>query len=531
MAYLGLSLLLLVILGLSPRTSFWSEHTLLPWVGLAAGGYLLTRRKPFWGLSLLFFGFSDAVGSLELFLDSTQRVLLETLFALLGYVSLALGILQVPGHPPRITLFLLPLGLLGIEVLAQAGLGLNALYIAWNLALLFLVLPKLETLFHTGPDDRSLWGVGLLFLLTEGMASPYTQGQTGDPLHLLRTLGYVFLAIGIARTPQGEPSFTYQALALSGLFVYPILFFVDNFPIAMRILALYGGIVGSLGLLYAHHLEWKRTEEKNLRWIRFLRELARLTPRITQTLSPEAVLIGALEATRTLIPEAVGLEVLSRRGLVGLRTPYSLKVPMNGESAHLYLRKPPKEPLPEGLLSLLGERLRQVLKQVEWGTLALTDPLTGLLNRRGLEVELPKLLSLTRRYHNPLSVALLDIDHFKRINDAFGHAVGDQVLKALGRILQGSLRREDVAVRYGGEEFLLLLYGADQRAAMEVVERIRSRFRAQKVEPIPYPLTLSAGIAGGKTPNGLEEVEEWVLKADYALLRAKETGRDRITLA
>ncbi|GAA6751058.1 hypothetical protein Thermus77412_15090 [Thermus antranikianii] len=252
---------------------------------------------------------------------------------------------------------------------------------------------------------------------------------------------------------------------------------------------------------------------------------------MTQTLSPEAVLVGALEATRHLLPQAVGLEVRGRRGLVGERTPHSLAIPLNGDTAYLYLQKPLEESVPPGFLSLLGERIRQVLRQVEWGTLALTDPLTGLLNRRGLEAELPKLLALARRYQAPISVVMLDIDRFKRVNDTYGHPVGDEVLKHLGRILQASVRREDLAVRYGGEEFLLFLYGADRLAAKEVVERIRYRFRHQRVDPIPYPLTLSAGIAGGEVPESEAQLEDWVLKADYALLRAKETGRDRVTMA
>ena len=118
-----------------------------------------------------------------------------------------------------------------------------------------------------------------------------------------------------------------------------------------------------------------------------------------------------------------------------------------------------------------------------------------------------------------------------RVNDTYGHPVGDEVLKHLGRILQASVRREDLAVRYGGEEFLLLLFGADRQAAKEGVKRIRERFRAERVDPIPHPLTLSAGVAGGEVPQDPSQVEEWVLRADYALLRSKEAGRDRVTMA
>lgn len=216
-------------------------------------------------------------------------------------------------------------------------------------------------------------------------------------------------------------------------------------------MAVYGGLTSALGLLFASYREGHRALARSQGWTRFLEALARLSPRITQTLSPEAVLLEALEAARALLPEAVGLEVRSRRGLVGERSPHALPLPLDGDAAHLYLKAPPQEEVPPGFLTLLGERIRQVLKQVEWGALAFTDPLIGLLNRRGLEAELPKLLALARRYQAPLSVVMLDIDHFKRVNDTYGHPVGDEVLKRLGRILQTSVRQEDLAVRYGGK--------------------------------------------------------------------------------
>lgn len=152
---------------------------------------------------------------------------------------------------------------------------------------------------------------------------------------------------------------------------------------------MYGGLTGALGLLFASHREGQWALARGQRWTRFLEALARLSPRITQTLSPEGVLLEALEAARALLPEAVGLEVRSRRGLVGERSPHALALPLDEDAAHLYLKAPPQEEVPPGFLALLGERIRQVLKQVEWGTLAFTDPLTGLLNRRGLEAELP----------------------------------------------------------------------------------------------------------------------------------------------
>ncbi|AEG34169.1 diguanylate cyclase [Thermus thermophilus SG0.5JP17-16] len=538
MAFYGL-LALLAGLALFPPTAPWSERFLTPLVALGAGAYLF-RKAPPWGLGLLFWGLGDLGWTLGEPLGfpgerSAQALLLEFPY-LLGYLALTWALLKTPGKPLRLTLLLLPLGLWGLLQALQGALGVDRLYIAWDALLLLLLLPRLEPLFQGRfLGDRALWGVGFLLILFADLAYAHLEAQggypVGHPVHLLWTWGYLLLALGVGAEGKEEAPFAHQALALLGLFLLPAILLAEPTPLGVRLFALYGGAVGGLGLLFALYLERRRTEEKNRRWTRFLEALARLSPRVTQTLSPEAVLTEALQAARELLPQAVGLEVRARRGLVGRRAPHFLSLPLNHkEEAWLYLEAPPEEEIPPGFLVLLGERLRQVLKQVEWGTLALTDPLTGLLNRRGLEAELPKLLALSRRYRAPVSAVMLDIDRFKRVNDTYGHPVGDEVLRRLGRILQESVRKEDLAVRYGGEEFLLL-YGADRQAAKEVVERIRARFRAEKVEPIPYPLTLSAGVAGGEMPEEREALEAWILQADYALLRAKETGRDRVTLA
>ncbi len=150
---------------------------------------------------------------------------------------------------------------------------------------------------------------------------------TGHPVHLLWTLGYLFLALGVEAEDQEEPPFPFLALTLGGLFLMPALLTQEPTPLGVRLLALYGGLVGSLGLLYATFLGWRRTATHTERWTRFLEALARLSPRVTQTLSPEGVLLGALEAAQKLFPEAVGLELRARRGLVGEHTPTPFPFP------------------------------------------------------------------------------------------------------------------------------------------------------------------------------------------------------------
>ncbi len=159
-------------------------------------------------------------------------------------------------------------------------------------------------------------------------------------------------------------------------------------------------------------------------------------------------------------------------------------------------------------------------------SLALADPLTGLPNRRALMARLDAELHAARRHGHALSAALIDIDHFKRINDQFGHADGDQVLQAIGPLLQGELRASDHLGRWGGEEFLLVCSHASQAACAELAERLRAA-----VEAFDFPhgarVTISVGVA---TLQAGEDMQGLVGRADKALYAAKEQGRNRVVL-
>ena len=361
MALYGL-LALLVGLALFPPTAPWSERFLTPLVALGAGAYLL-RKAPLWGLGLLFWGLGDLGWTLGDLLGlskerSTQALFLEFPY-LLGYLALTWALLKTPGKPPRRTLPLLPLGLWGL-LQALGAFGVDRLFIAWDALLWLLLLPRLEPLFQERfLEGRALWGVGLLLVLFAHLAHAHLEAQggypTGHPVHLLWTWGYLLLALGVGAEGREEAPFAHQALALLGLFLLPAVLLAEPTPQGVRFFALYGGVVGGLGLLYALHLERRRTGEKNRRWTRFLEALARLSPRVTQTLSPEAVLMEALQAARELLPQAVGLEVRARRGLVGRRAPHFLSLPLNHkEEAWLYLEAPPEEEIPRGSWSFSG---------------------------------------------------------------------------------------------------------------------------------------------------------------------------------
>ena len=163
---------------------------------------------------------------------------------------------------------------------------------------------------------------------------------------------------------------------------------------------------------------------------------------------------------------------------------------------------------------------------------SIRDPLTGLFNRRYLEASLERELSRARRGKHPVCVLMLDVDHFKRFNDTFGHEAGDTVLVQFAGVLKAATREDDIASRYGGEEFTLVLPDSPVEVARERAETIRAEVKKLRLEHHRRPLgtiTVSLGLAvfpqDGATPSAL------IQAADAALYQAKQAGRDRVVLA
>ncbi|BDY06426.1 GGDEF domain-containing protein [Ferrimonas sp. YFM] len=165
---------------------------------------------------------------------------------------------------------------------------------------------------------------------------------------------------------------------------------------------------------------------------------------------------------------------------------------------------------------------------------AITDPLMGIFNRRYLDRRLGEEVLLCRDSHRPLTLMMLDIDHFKRVNDTYGHPVGDLVLKALGQTLIRHTRNSDVVARYGGEEIAVLLPGTSGAEARVLADRLHQEIGKLRV-PLPEqgsqprpPLrfSVSIGVAGCNAGNA--DAGHLLQAADLALYQAKETGRDRV---
>ncbi len=180
---------------------------------------------------------------------------------------------------------------------------------------------------------------------------------------------------------------------------------------------------------------------------------------------------------------------------------------------------------------VVARNLMEALRFVRARELAFVDDLTGLFNQRYLSTALDREISLSRRQRHPFAVLFLDIDHFKDVNDKFGHIIGSKILGQLGHLLRTSIRGNDVGIRYGGDEYLLVLIGADSQNGHCAAERIRHLI-AQKdfiIDGRTYNITTSIGLAA--FPEHAETRESLVHLADQAMYQSKSTGRNRIYIA
>jgi len=200
--------------------------------------------------------------------------------------------------------------------------------------------------------------------------------------------------------------------------------------------------------------------------------------------------------------------------------------------AHDYLSKPFE---PAELVARVGAaaRVKKLQDELQRRNVTLeklnrTDLLTGLFNRRHLEEQLRTQIRLSRRHGSTFGLILLDIDHFKAVNDTFGHLAGDEVLCEVARRIGAAMRTGDVAGRWGGEEFLVLLPSTDLQGAVEAGERLCADIRTPKfrISGRDFPLTISGGCAEG--PGTAASSDELVHRADTRLYEAKAGGRDRI---
>lgn len=255
------------------------------------------------------------------------------------------------------------------------------------------------------------------------------------------------------------------------------------------------------------------------------------------SLIPVDIFITGIE-----VGETSGLEACwSLKSHPDTETIYTIIVTASGQEKRLeesldagaddFIRKPVNM---TELRARLRAASRLVRMQKQFRHMAETDALTGAANRRAFMHYLEAQAERAQRQDVPASVVMIDLDHFKRINDTYGHAAGDVVLVQTVRTVQACLRERDMLGRLGGEEFAVVLPGASATAAVDAAERLRQAIarldiRADNGESVP--VTASLGVASTELSCGLETAESLLQSADEALYEAKETGRNRVVCA
>lgn len=176
------------------------------------------------------------------------------------------------------------------------------------------------------------------------------------------------------------------------------------------------------------------------------------------------------------------------------------------------------------------QKIEHLYKEVD--ELSLTDPLTGLRNRRFMENNMPQIVALASRRQAAISFVMMDIDHFKKVNDIYGHDVGDKVLRELGAMLSDFFRKSDIVIRYGGEEFLFVLFDISRQHCLELMQDLRMKIEKYlfNSDVNGFNITVSMGLRHEQSFSHLvlAELDNYIKEADLALYKAKEGGRNRV---
>lgn len=542
---------LLLVLGTVPG---WGVLVALPLSALLVTAALWSYRPQYgawrwatWGA--LFWVAEETVWAAARLIFKTEFINLTDPLYFAGAFCWAVALLRMPQrNAPRLSFLVALPALLFLAWLLLQNVRLTAMvqFPIFDLALLLLALPAVEGAFRGEiPEGRLLWCLGFVVRVLAGSLFIWLDDYpfTTQLFLFLWVFGYTFLALGAWLELRGESGglwpVAYGLLGLEavvGTVMALSLVARADEPFVLGALALLLGyllFVGMILLVVADRTRTMRAERDLKEWSVLLERLVQLSPSL-RAAHPKDALATLYNALEPFFPDLCGVVANADAPVqVGHLSSYALPLVAEGaEVGRLYFRSTSRNVrVLDALTPLLATQVEGALAHAQLHTQALTDPLTGLYNRRSFEVRGNALVALARRQAQPVSLALLDIDHFKRVNDSYGHPVGDEALRILADILRRNTRDEDLVIRWGGEEFALLVYGATVEQLAVVITRVRAQLIEETRAPISWPLTVSVGLTGGNVPNGEETLSEWLGAADKALFKAKHAGRDRVVVA
>lgn len=466
---------------------------------------------------------------------------------LVGTMAWLIALLRLPHlRVPIWTLSVTPpLVLVGVLLARRPDASLAFSFPILDVLLIIASLPALEgTLRGRAVNGRLLFTLGFFVRGFTSANFAWLTASPGDdrmaPYYVLWLLGYVLIGLGAwLEMRDDERGIWPAAVVVAGLetviFVATTSLFdtgMNAFDRGLTVATLgYVQLLGVLAILVGDRRRRLKAEDDLRRWSGLLHHLATTSASATRIERP---LEGLWSEAQSLLPGLRGLTAYGDPPVVlGRDDGYAFPLVRDGaEIGHLHFASQPDgSEMLDALTPLFTQQIERMHEHASWRDQAMTDALTGLHNRRGFELELGRLLGRERDGGESLLIAIIDLDHFKRVNDVHGHPFGDSVLVLLSQLLRDHVRESDVVVRWGGEEFLVIAAGLDETRGTALFDRMRTALRAATPEPLAHPLTFSTGMVVGPIPHDPAEIFARIERADRALYQAKSAGRDRVLLA
>ncbi|GEM_PF-3401832 len=469
---------------------------------------------------------------------------LSQFFFVSFFLSFIVAIRKLPQYQkPGITwLFaLMPiiasLIMLGWATQGGSANAIKGLYTLLNVLLIIVLLPCCEAAYNgQAPPGRFFliltailnWLATLLYAFS-------------DELYILVDLRYIHAIWFLADTILGVGVF-YDARSIK-VRLWPFILGVGGLEVAWvsGIIGLHPKasiffyswvIVGALTLfIYAYVITrgfYVGSEHKRQELINWNSALDDFSRDIEREIDTQTALSDLFDKLQALYSSWVGIKLNldEEHSIAGKTGPYHYNLYADDKCiCQIYSNKPDAFNKIIPISEMIANRFSGLVYKLELKNQSHLDSMTRLYNRRGLQHRLPELCRQAQRNHSSCSVLMIDLDRFKKINDTYGHETGDLVIEAAAEIIKNIFRGDDIASRWGGEEFIIIASGATVEQSIIPAERFRQKL-ARLDLGTSWPITASIGIAGGEIPDNLDDFKLWLKQADQALYEAKNNGRN-----